>query len=224
MQGIFQLLEGEKDSQIKIDGVDISTLGLHLLRTQMSVIPQSPILFNGSTIRENLDPFNKYSTETIERALEDVQMLNTVQELPEKLDSLVAEGGSNFSVGQKQLLCLARAILRKNRILVLDEPSANVDRKTDELLQIAVQRSFPDSTIIAVAHRLDTIIEYDRILVLGYGEVLEYGSAYDLLQKEGEDAHFKSMVKDTGELMAAELHQRAKLAHTAKTQTNASIE
>jgi ATP-binding cassette subfamily C (CFTR/MRP) protein 4 len=173
----------------------------------MSVIPQTPVLFNGCTIRENLDPFSVYDYVDIWNALADVQMVDAVKELPASLDTVVAEGGSNFSVGQRQLLCLARAILRKNRILVLDEPTANVDGYTDKLLQAAVSKSFTDSTIIAVAHRLDTVIDYDKILVLGSGKVLEYGTPRELLERH--DSYFSGMVRDTGPHMSKELIRRA---------------
>lgn len=211
-QGLLRLLEAEM-GKIFVDDVDISKLGLHKLRTQMSVIPQTPILFNGCSIRENLDPFSMYDDDTIRKALKDVQMIDVVENLSGQLDSIVAEGGSNFSVGQRQLLCLARAILRKNQILVLDEPTANVDSRTDELLQEAVSKSFPSATIIAIAHRLDTVIEYDKILVLGRGKVLEYGAPHELLQLDG---HFKSMVNDSGDVMSAELHRRASIAYAHK--------
>jgi len=206
VQSLFRLLEAES-GKIVIDSVDISLLGLHKLRTQMSVIPQTPVLFNGCTLRENLDPFSVYDDIDIWNALADVQMVDAVKELPASLDTVVAEGGSNFSVGQRQLLCLARAILRKNRILVLDEPTANVDSYTDKLLQAAVSKSFTESTIIAVAHRLDTVIDYDKILVLGSGKVLEYGSPRQLLERH--DGHFSSMVHDTGPQMSKELRMKA---------------
>ncbi len=206
VQSLFRLLEAES-GKIVIDNVDISLLGLHKLRTQMSVIPQTPVLFNGCTIRENLDPFSVYDYVDIWNALADVQMVDAVKELPASLDTVVAEGGSNFSVGQRQLLCLARAILRKNRILVLDEPTANVDGYTDKLLQAAVSKSFTDSTIIAVAHRLDTVIDYDKILVLGSGKVLEYGTPRELLERH--DSYFSGMVRDTGPHMSKELIRRA---------------
>jgi len=206
VQALFRILEAEKGS-IKIDGVDISSLGLNKLRTEMSVIPQYPVLFNNCSIYDNLDPFGKYDRATVKKALEDVQMWEVIKELPEGLDSIVAEGGSNFSVGQRQLICLARAILRKNKILVLDEPTANVDGKTDRLLQNAVAKSFSGSTIIAVAHRLDTIIGYDIIIVLGEGKLLEIGPPRDLLSIKC--GHFTAMVEDTGKESAAMLRERA---------------
>ena len=180
---------------------------MHKLRRGISVIPQSPILYGGCTLRENLDPFGNYDDVQVNNALEDVHMLDAITSLPLGLDSLVADGGLNFSVGQRQLLCLARAILRKNKILVLDEPTANVDSLTDKLLQEAVAKSFEGATIIAVAHRLDTVIDYDKILVLGHGSVLEYGSPNELIQKGGD---FASMVNDTGEEMSKLLRSRAR--------------
>ena len=206
VQALFRLLEAE-DGQIFIDGVDVATLGLHKLRTSMSVIPQFPVLFSGCTVRENLDPFHHYSDDDISNALRDVCMIDVINELSGGPNSIVAEGGSNFSVGQRQLLCLARAILRKNQILILDEATANVDSRTDHLLQEAVTKSFGGATIISVAHRLDTVIDYDKILVLGDGGVLAFGTPHHLAtEKKGV---FGSMIDDTGKHMAHELRRRA---------------
>jgi ATP-binding cassette subfamily C (CFTR/MRP) protein 4 len=173
----------------------------------MSVISQVPVLFSGCSVRENLDPFHTHDDETLRDALDDVHMTNAINDLPGGWDSLVAESGSNFSVGQRQLLCLARAILCKNKLLVCDEPTANVDRRTDALLQQALHKSFDGSTILSVAHRLDTVIDNDFILVLGNGHVLEFGSPADLLEKD--HGHFASMVSDTGESMSRDLRTRA---------------
>ena len=128
---------------------------------------------------------------------------------------MVSEGGTNFSVGQRQLLCLARAILSKSKILVLDEATASVDRRTDQLLHESLQESFGDATILAVAHRLDTVIDHDMILVLGQGKVLEYGTPADLIRTGGM---FSKMIKDTGDVMSRDLRQRA-LAKENKDKT-----
>lgn len=205
-QTLFRLLEAEEGC-IRIDGQDISKLGLHTLRTQISVIPQVPTLFSGCTVRENLDLFHLHSDEEIKNVLMVCHLWDAIQELSNGWDSPVAEGGSNFSVGQRQLLCLARALLAQNKILILDEATAAVDRRTDELLQQALNEAFSDGTILAVAHRLDTVIESDYILVLGHGEVLEFGSPAELLRKE--DGAFSRMVADTGETMSKDLRQRA---------------
>ncbi len=133
-------------------------------------------------------------------------MYGVVKSLPLELDTIVAENGSNFSVGQRQLLCLARAILRKSKVLILDEATANVDSSTDELLQKTVAESFEDATIIAVAHRLDTLIDYDKIVVLDNGGLVECGSPKELIERDG--GAFASMVDETGEEMAAMLRNR----------------
>ena len=223
VQALFRLLEAEEGT-IEIGGVDISQLGLHKLRQSMSVIPQSPVLFSGTSIRFNLDPFSVYADETIRAALADAQILDAVDELPEGMHSIVAEAGSNFSVGQRQLLCLARAILRKSKILILDESGANIDNQTDALLQNSVSRSFRDATILSVAHRLGSIIDHDLVLVLGYGKVLEYGPPAELLSSRNDDddydnsddgvggsGHFASMVDSTGDQMSKSLRASAML-------------
>ena len=186
---------------------DISQLGLSKLRRSISVIPQVPVLYGGISLRSNLDMFNDHSDEKIQEALLYASMLDVIHSLPRGLDTTVMEGGSNFSVGQRQLLCLARAILRRNKVLIVDEATANVDSRTDQLLQEAVAENFQGATILAIAHRLDTVIDYDKILVLGSGGVLEYGSPHDLIAKGGA---FCSMVDDTGDNMAGILKARAK--------------
>jgi ATP-binding cassette subfamily C (CFTR/MRP) protein 4 len=205
VQTFFRLLEAET-GRILIDGEDISKLGLHTLRTRLAVIPQVPTLFSGCTVRENLDLFGLHSDDSLREVLKDCHMDSVVDALPLGWDSIVSENGSNFSVGQRQLLCLARAVLNKAKILVLDEATASVDRRTDKLLHEALHKSFHDGTILAVAHRLDTIIEHDFILVLGGGKVLEFGTPASLIESNG---HFANMVKDTGDTSASELRRRS---------------
>jgi len=210
VQTLFRLLEAEKGSMV-IDGIDISTVGLHRLRKSISVIPQMPTLFGGCTVRENLDLFGVYSDMAIDQALDRVHMAEAIAKLPDGLASLVSEGGSNFSVGQRQLLCLARAILKQNKMLVLDEATASVDKHTDELLHQALNEAYTEATIIKIAHRLDTIIEDDHVLVLGGGKLLESGSPAELLEANGS---FHEMVDATGETLAKELRRRANSAET----------
>ena len=205
VQTLFRLLEAEEGT-ISIDDVDISSVGLHRLRTKISVIPQIPTLFSGCTVKENLDLFGIHSEDAIRKALDDAHMSEAMAKLPKGIHSMVSEGGSNFSVGQRQLLCLARAILSKSRILVLDEATASVDRRTDQLLHESLEESFGDATILAVAHRLDTVIENDYILVLGNGKVLEYGPPAQLIRSGGA---FSKMVEDTGDFMSKDLSRRA---------------
>ena len=223
VQTLFRLLEVE-EGRILIDDQDISKVGLHTLRPKISVIPQVPTLFSGCTIRENLDLFHLHSDNEIQDVLSSCRLVDAIKELPQGWNSIVLEGGSNFSVGQRQLLCLARALLSKNKVLVLDEATASVDRRTDQLLQQALQESYKDGTILAVAHRLDTVINYDYILVLGHGEVLEFGSPADLLLLSEDDETtgvFSQMVHDTGEVMSNFLHESVRShSHTQKKQYN----
>ena len=186
--------------------MDISTVGLPQLRENISVLPQSPTLFSGCSIRENLDLFGMHKDQALLEALDEVQLGHVIGDLPDGLDSFVSHAGSNFSVGQRQLLCLARASLKKNKILVLDEATASVDKETDKLLQEALDRANKDVTVIAIAHRLNTIIDFDYVLVLGEGEVLEYGSPAELLNLKGA---FSKMVQDTGDVISKKLHNRA---------------
>ena len=206
LQVLFRLIEAES-GRILIDGVDISRLGLHKLRNAMAVIPQSPLLFSGCTVRENMDPFGQFVESAIVSVLEKVQMREAVDRLPKGLDTEVGEGGCNFSNGQRQLLCLARAMLQHTKLIVLDEPTAAVDGHTDMVLQQTIRKAFADATILSIAHRIETIIDYDRILVLQQGEVVEYGAPATLLA--AESGHFAEMVRSTGEVMAAHLRQKA---------------
>jgi ATP-binding cassette subfamily C (CFTR/MRP) protein 4 len=205
VQSLFRLLEAE-DGQILIDGVDIRPLGLHALRKRVSVIPQAPTLFSGCSVRENVDTEGTCSETELIQVMETCHLSHAISKLPNGLDSLVEENGANFSVGQRQLLCLARALLKRNPILVLDEATASVDRKTDQYIQEALKK-FYKGTVLAVAHRLDTVIECDLILVLGQGRVLEFGAPVELLDKI--NGVFTQMVQDTGDRMAQELRSRA---------------
>uniref|UniRef100_A0A669E2P6 Multidrug resistance-associated protein 4 n=1 Tax=Oreochromis niloticus TaxID=8128 RepID=A0A669E2P6_ORENI len=208
VSALFRLAEPQ--GKIYIDGVVTSEIGLHDLRQKMSIIPQDPVLFTDS-VRKNLDPFNQRTDEDLWKALEEVQMKSVVEELPGKLETVLAESGSNFSVGQRQLLCLARAVLRKNRILIIDEATANVDPRTDELIQKTIREKFRDCTVLTIAHRLNTIIDSDRILVLDSGTIQELDSPFALLQNK-EGALYK-MVQEMGQAEAAALLESLKNLH-----------
>ncbi|KAF5283719.1 hypothetical protein FQR65_LT13754 [Abscondita terminalis] len=168
---------------IVIDKIDIKTIGLQDLRSKISIIPQEPVLFSGS-MRKNLDPFVEYTDEIIWKALEEVELKDTISNLISGLDSEISEGGSNLSVGQRQLVCLARAMLRKNKILILDEATANVDNITDRLIQQTIRKKFLDCTVLTIAHRLDTVMDLDRVLVINAGEVAEFDHPHLLLQNK----------------------------------------
>ncbi|KAL6455854.1 hypothetical protein MHYP_G00357050 [Metynnis hypsauchen] len=217
ISALFRLAEPE--GKIYVDGMLTSEIGLHDLRQKMSIIPQDPVLFTG-TMRKNLDPFNEHSDEALWNALEEVQLKSVVEELPSKLETVLAESGSNFSVGQRQLVCLARAILRKNRILIIDEATANVDPKTDELIQKTIREKFQECTVLTIAHRLNTIIDSDRILVLDAGRIHDYDEPHVLLQNQ--DGIFYKMVQQTGKAEAASLKQLAKQAYMNRSRPNLS--
>jgi len=190
---LFRLAE-LNSGLIKIDGVNIADIGLEDLRSRLSIIPQDPVLFIG-TIRYNLDPFEKYTDVAIWEALERTSMKDKVKMLPEQLDTLVTENGDNFSVGERQLMCMARALLRHSKILLLDEATAAIDSQTDVIVQATLRDVFKDCTILTIAHRLNTVIHCDRILVLQDGKVIEYDKPSVLLANP--KSAFSSMMAAT---------------------------
>ncbi|KAL0104938.1 hypothetical protein PUN28_016527 [Cardiocondyla obscurior] len=194
IQALFRL--ADVDGLIEIDGIDSGQIGLHDLRSKISIIPQEPFLFSGS-LRRNLDPFDSYTDDPLWRALEEVELKEI------GLEAHINEGGSNLSVGQRQLVCLARAIVRNNPILVLDEATANVDPRTDELIQTTIRKKFERCTVLTIAHRLNTVMDSDRILVMDAGNAVEFDHPHVLLQKE--TGYLKSMVQETGQAMAEAL-------------------
>ena len=170
-QALFRLVDQAAISgQIIIDGIDIGRLPLDYVRSHISVIPQVPTLFCG-TLRYNIDPFKQYSDDECLRALESVQLNYLIQNHPDGLHLLIAESGTNLSAGERQLICVARAILKKSRILLIDEATANVDHATDQMIQQVISDKFRDRTVLTIAHRLNTVANSDRILVLQHGEV-----------------------------------------------------
>lgn len=186
------------DGSILIDGIDTKSISLHYLRSKISIIPQDPFLISGS-LRTNLDPVKEFDDASLWSALDDVQLKNSFT----SLDCLIDKDGGNLSLGQRQLICLARAILQHNNILVLDEATASIDSTTDALIQKTIRIKFKDCTVLTVAHRLNTVMDSDKILVINEGEVVEYGNPYTLL-KQGE-GFFYNMVQKTGKLMAQHL-------------------
>ncbi|KAH8259007.1 hypothetical protein KR038_006887, partial [Drosophila bunnanda] len=196
------------DGSILIDKRDTNDMGLHDLRSKISIIPQEPVLFSG-TMRYNLDPFDEYSDDKLWRSLEEVKLKDVVSKMATGLQTKITEGGTNFSVGQRQLVCLARAILRENRILVMDEATANVDPQTDGLIQATIRNKFKDCTVLTIAHRLHTIMDSDKVLVMDAGRVVEFGTPYELLTK-AESKVFHGMVEQTGQATSESLWRTAK--------------
>lgn len=211
---LFRLVEPTGGS-IVIDGRDITKMGLHELRSKMSIIPQEPVLFTG-TIRFNLDPFEAHSDAEVWEALRRAHLDEFVRSHPDQLAMNVQENGDNFSVGQRQLVCLARALLRKCRILVLDEATASVDVETDALIQQTIKAEFGDCTMLIIAHRLHTVIDCDRVLVLSAGRVEEYDTPHALLEKP--DGMFSGMVDATGRATSEHLRAQAKAVARDKKQ------
>ncbi|KAJ8130745.1 hypothetical protein O1611_g2887 [Lasiodiplodia mahajangana] len=199
---LFRFLEAT-EGHIYIDGLDISKLNVHALRRGLAIVPQHPTLFAG-TIRSNLDPFDWYSELELNNVLERVHLVQREDESINSfsLDTTVSGGGANLSQGQRQLLCLARAILQRPKIMILDEATSAVDMKTDEKIQHAIRTEFGRnmSTLLVIAHRLSTIADFDRILVMDEGRIVEFGTPRDLMSIEG--GFFRDLVNQSGEKVA----------------------
>ncbi|XP_055077733.1 multidrug resistance-associated protein 1-like [Periophthalmus magnuspinnatus] len=191
--GLFRILEAA-NGRICIDGTDISLIGLHDLRSRLTIIPQDPVLFSG-TVRMNLDPYETCSDSALWDVLQLSHLTTFVSNLPNKLNHMCSEGGEDLSVGQRQLLCLARALLRKSRVLVLDEATAAVDLETDRLIQSTIRTHFRECTVLTIAHRLNTILDYSRVVVMDQGSVVEMAPPAVLLQQRG---HFYRMCVEAG--------------------------
>ncbi|ODV92295.1 hypothetical protein CANCADRAFT_30494 [Tortispora caseinolytica NRRL Y-17796] len=231
ISAFFRFLEAEK-GQILIDGLDISEIGLRDLRHALTIIPQDPTLFAG-TIRFNLDPFKAYSDEQIYEALRRVQLISKNYEQGRQenranansgsenvnvfydLEYSVEEGGSNLSHGQRQLMCLARSLLRMPKLILLDEATASIDYDTDARIQRTIREEFGQSTLLTIAHRLKSIIDYDMILVMDAGRAVEYDVPYNLLQRK--DSIFRNMCENSGEF--ATLEKMAEQAYKCRDQS-----
>ncbi|XP_064540708.1 probable multidrug resistance-associated protein lethal(2)03659 [Drosophila montana] len=213
IQALFRLAVNE--GLIEIDGQDIAQLGLHDLRSRISIIPQESVLFSG-TLRFNLDPFGEKSDEQLWGALDDVKLKKYVTSLEGGLSCHMQDGGSNFSMGQRQLVCLARAILRNNRILIMDEATANVDADTDKLIQETIHTKFSQCTVLTIAHRLHTVMDNDSVLVIDAGKIVEFGPPHKLLQRE-DSALFK-LVNQNDKATVKHLKKIAEDSYTRKNQ------
>ncbi|KAL9295498.1 ABC transporter C family member 10 [Arabidopsis thaliana] len=192
ISALFRLVE-PVGGKIVVDGVDISKIGVHDLRSRFGIIPQDPTLFNG-TVRFNLDPLCQHSDAEIWEVLGKCQLKEVVQEKENGLDSLVVEDGSNWSMGQRQLFCLGRAVLRRSRVLVLDEATASIDNATDLILQKTIRREFADCTVITVAHRIPTVMDCTMVLSISDGRIVEYDEPMKLMKDE--NSLFGKLVKE----------------------------
>jgi len=222
MQEIDTKCEAGKDGFIKMDDKDTREVGLKLLRGSISIIPQLPIIFTG-TIRMNVDPLGQCTDEEIWNVLEDVRLKTHVERQTKKLDTMINDGSSVFSAGQKQLVCLARAILKKCNILIMDEATANMDYDTDNFVQKKIAQRFAHATQFTIAHRLQTIASYDKVLVLDRGKRVEFDEPYRLLVKEigdheltNTDGHFSIMVQNTGPISSKKIFEIAREAYFEK--------
>ena len=191
---LFRIVEPAA-GKIEIDGVDVTTLGLHQLRSKMAMIPQDPFMFAG-TVRTNLDPFDEHPDVALWEVLAKVGLRETVEEAAKKLGMEVVDNGANFSLGQRQLLCMGRALLRNSRVLMMDEATASVDMDSDALIQRTVREAFASCTTLTIAHRLNTIMDSDKVAFLDDGRLTEFGEPSDLLQDE--QGSFTKLVEQSG--------------------------
>lgn len=205
LMALFRMI-GLAGGRILVDNVDIANMPLREVRKRISIIPQEPVMFKG-TVRSNLDPFSEASDNELWHALALVHLKQAVADLPGALDGPVVEGGSNFSLGQKQLICMARCVLKRTHILVLDEATAAMDLQTDLLIQRTIRRVFQGRTTLTIAHRLDTIIFSDKILAMAQGQVKEFDRPSTLLQNP--NSMFNMLVEDTGPVASSMLKQMA---------------
>ncbi|KAL0015940.1 hypothetical protein SO802_003009 [Lithocarpus litseifolius] len=192
ISALFRLVE-PTEGKIIIDDIDISTIGLHDLRSRLGIIPQEPTLFSGS-VRYNLDPLSEHTDQEMWEVLEKCQLRESIQEKEGGLDSLVTQDGSNWSMGQRQLFCLGRALLKRSRILVLDEATASIDNATDSLLQKTIRKEFAYCTVITVAHRIPTVMDCNKVLAIRDGKIEEYDEPMKLMNKE--ESLFGQLVKE----------------------------
>ncbi|CAI8586992.1 unnamed protein product [Vicia faba] len=192
IQTLFRLIEPTA-GEVIIDSINISAIGLHDLRSRLSIIPQDPTMFEG-TVRSNLDPLEEYNDDQIWEALDKCQLGDEVRKKEGKLDSSVTENGENWSMGQRQLVCLGRVLLKKSKILVLDEATASVDTATDNLIQQTLRKHFTDSTVITIAHRITSVLDSDMVLLLDQGLIEEYDSPTTLL--EDKSSSFAKLVAE----------------------------
>ncbi|KAI9340135.1 P-loop containing nucleoside triphosphate hydrolase protein [Zopfochytrium polystomum] len=216
MLALFRLIEPCEGS-IFIDGVSTTAIGLFDLRSRLSIIPQDPVLFSG-TVRSNLDPFGKHNDLELWDSLDASGLKMAITVLDGGLDARIDTNGENLSVGQRQLMCLARALLRKPKLIVLDECTANVDLETDYQIQMTLRTKLEGSTILTIAHRLNTVVDYDKILVLDGGRVVEYDEPANLLDPSSKSYRglFAGMVDETGDIQAAALRAAAMSAAMKK--------
>ena len=213
IQALFRL--APITGTIEIDDISTSDLQLLHLRNKISIIPQDPILFSG-TLRSNLDPFEENTDEKIWQVIEEVELKKALEFYEGGLNCKINDSGSNFSMGQRQLICLARAMLRQNKILILDEATANVDADTDNMIQNTIKSKFNDCTVLTIAHRLNTIIESDRVMVMDAGRLVEFAHPYELLKNP--HGHFKKLIEQTGSSTADILTEMAKKNFNKKVQ------